>query len=357
MLKGLTSTFSSRAALEQTLFESVAGELVVEYDDLKHSELRQRGIRFYEDLAHRNGVLPTTWTTYNLLLCDQHLSRAYRLGREDANAATQAYEQAIAMAEKLSVERSAQPHGKAKLIHCLHEYATFLHDQGKTEASHRCQTKARGLLQDLIAANPDYASTPYLLAVNHYNEGKWQQDAGDLMDAERLYREALPNLETATAKEPNEIRNPHLKAMCLYNLGLVQGSRSQWDLAEKSWQESLELWKGLSLVRPNVSEFFSRAGATLNNLAVLAAGVPEFRECQHLAEQAITLQKRALEIEPVYEYASHFLAMHYQQLGIALSGLGNRKALAKLSQERIAYLPEMPGEYCAAAVSLAECLS
>jgi serine/threonine protein kinase/tetratricopeptide (TPR) repeat protein len=347
----------ARSALEHTLFQSVAGELVVEYDDPKHSELRQRGIRFYEDLAHQNGVLPTTWTTYNLLICDQHLSRAYSLRRDAADDAMQAFEQAVDMAKELSVERSAQPHGKAKLIHCLHEYAVFLHDHGKADASRRCQAEARVLLQQLIAENPGYAPTHYLLALNHYNEGKWNQDAGQLIDAERQYREALSHLETAVANEPNEIRNPHLKAMCLYNLGLAQGTRGQFVAAKQSWQESVELWKGLSLVRPNVSEFFSRAGATLNNLAVLAAGVPEFEQCQQLAEQAITFQKRALEIEPAYEYANQFLAMHYKQLGLALSGLGKREALAELSQERVAYLPEVPGEYCAAAISLAECLS
>ena len=66
--------------------------------------------------------------------------------------------------------------------------------------------------------------------------------------------------------------------------------------------------------------------------------------------------KRALRIPPVYDLADDFLRHQYKDLSRALSALREREALAEIAEERVAYLPDVPYEYCAAAVSLGDCM-
>jgi hypothetical protein len=104
------------------------------------------------------------------------------------------------------------------------------------------------------------------------------------------------------------------------------------------------------------SEYQSRVGATLSNLAALASYRKDFQRCRELSEEALSIQKRALKLEPVYEHAKDFLGTHYKLLSRALTGLGDHAALAATAEERVQMLPEEPRGHCASAVSLADCL-
>jgi tetratricopeptide (TPR) repeat protein len=175
------------------------------------------------------------------------------------------------------------------------------------------------------------------------------------VEAERSYRAALPHLEKAQLLDQNELRNPLLLAMCRYNLARVLADNGQPQEAEAFWTSALGVWKGLTLMRPQSSEFHSRTGATLGNLAALARLRGDFQECCDLATQALQYQRRALKLEPVYEEAKGFLRQHYKQFSMALESLGDREALTRCAEERLLDLADVPYEVCAAAVSFASC--
>jgi hypothetical protein len=144
--------------------------------------------------------------------------------------------------------------------------------------------------------------------------------------------------------------------MCRYNLAIVLASSDRRDEAETAWKQSLADWRLLAQVYPRESEYHSRVGATLSNLAVLAGDRQEFVACRALAEEAIVHQKTALETDPVYVHAHVFLCNHYRQLARALVALKEHRALARAAEESIAYSPVVSNHCCLAANWLADCV-
>jgi hypothetical protein len=138
-------------------------------------------------------------------------------------------------------------------------------------------------------------------------------------------------------------------------LGLYVGQSGENDEAAELWKRALDDWRSLALLRPLSSEYQSRVGATLSNLAVLARDREEFQNCRTLAEEALMHQKQALQTKPVYKYAKEFLRTHYKQLSQVLTELGDYEALAVASDERARDLSDVPYEVSEAAISLAEC--
>jgi tetratricopeptide (TPR) repeat protein len=243
------------------------------------------------------------------------------------------------------------------LIHCLDELSVYLHERGRSNEADVPSRRAADLATELLDSHPDFLPANYLVGINLYNTGVRLQESGRSPEAEEVYDVALRHLDAAFRSEPNEARNVYGLAQCQYNLAMVYiGRDDRADQAKKYWEDSLSRWKGLIFMHPLRSEYHSRAGATLSNLAVLAGEAKEFETCRALAQEAIEFQKHALQIEPVFHLARQFMGKHYQQLSLALSALGAREALSIAAEERVAYLPDDALEYCHAAMSFGECL-
>ena len=342
-------------ALDETLAESVAGNLVAEYDDPKRRELERRGIAFYEEFARRNDLDPNSWPTYRLLACNASLSRAVGLQRSDADSAETEFMSTLRAAELLVDQSPVDPRCQATLINCLNSYAHFLSETSRLERSLELSARGEALADRLCTNHGDFAPAYYLLGVNRYNEGLAHFQAGRHIDAARCYDEATAPLATALSREQNELRNPLALARCHYNLALTLALSGEPREADQHWRQSLELWNKLLLMNATISEFHSQKGATLSNLAVLARAQGDFEKCRSLAQEAIECQLRARSIEPVYVDADGSLAKHFRQLSLALVKLGDHAAVAEIAEQRIAEFPDKPEQWCAAAMSLAEC--
>jgi tetratricopeptide (TPR) repeat protein len=345
------------AALEETLSESVVGDLIVEPVDTKRAELQRRGIDFYEKFANKNGANPQDWPAYRLLVFNQHLDKAFSSEKSDPAGAERAFQDAIAEATALVEATNGEPSHQARLIHAIDDYGNFLAKNGRADDALRQSMRAGDLAASLAKDYPDFTQNAYLHGKILYNRARhrYRVDARP-GDGIQLYRDAIALLERAFDAEPEEIRNAYLLASCRYNLGSHLAERGAHDEAADFWQKSLRDWRALSLFEPLRSEYQSRAGATASNLAVLACQRGEFDKSRILFEEAITFQKRALKTEPVYHLAKDFLRSHYEGLSITLTELGDYAALAAAAEARVVDLPEVPFEYCAAAKRLAECI-
>jgi serine/threonine protein kinase/predicted negative regulator of RcsB-dependent stress response len=343
------------SALEQTLAESVVGDLIVEPVYAKRAELERRGIKFYEEFANKNGVDPTSWPAYRLLVFNQRRNQAYSLEAESPKAAEVAFNDAISQARQLVTATNGDPKNQARLIHCIDDYGNFLGEQGRREEALRQSMEAGRLADSLVEKYHDFPTNPYLQGTILYNRSKLFE-ADKPADARRCCRESLAFLEKAFAAEPNERRVIYILASCRYNLGLYLAQGGRNDEAEKQWNDALRDWRALTLLRPLNSEYQSRAGATLSNLAVLARRRADFKQCRDMARQAVDHQKRALTAKPVYKLAKEFLSNHYQELSLAVESLGDYHSMAACSEDRVASLSDVPFESCLAAMSLARCV-
>ncbi|MCO6045926.1 serine/threonine protein kinase [Aeoliella sp. ICT_H6.2] len=342
------------AALDETLAESVVGDLIVEPIGDKRRELQRRGIEFYEQFASQNGVEPTSWPAYRLLVFNERLGDALDATGNDPQQADKAYQQAI----QLATELDDSPQNRARLIHCVDDYAIFLKDQGRLQDAMRESRRAGHFVDALRKDHPEFALNDYLEGKNLYNRSVTQAAADQMPEAEETCRQALPLLEQAWEQgledAPQRTIETKTLAMCRYNLGLyaAQGGRPQE--AEELWIKSLGDWRALTLLEPLESEYHSRAGATVSNLAALANRRGDFIEGRRLAEEALEHPRRALRCKPVYEHAEDFLRAHHKHLATALTELGDYEALAAAAEQRASELPDVPFEVTQAAISLAK---
>jgi serine/threonine protein kinase len=342
------------AALEETLAESVVGDLIVEPVDAKRTELQRRGIDFYEKFAQKNGLDPKSWPTYRLLVFSELLDKAKSLRVNDHHAADRAYRDAIAEATQLVAATKDVPGNRARLIHALEDYSIFLGDTGRDAESLQRSIEAGELAQSLVNEYPDFPHNDYLQGQILYNRAK-RYEATQPAEAERLCREALAFVEQAFKTDPNKINIAYLLASCRYNLAMYLVQRGSNDEASELWTKSLGDWRALTLLAPLNSEYHSRAGATLSNLAALANIAGDYSESRRLAQEALLYQKRALKLEPVYKQAKEFLRKHYTELFTAHEEMGDYQALGECAEEYAASLPESPHVCSSVAETLARC--
>jgi hypothetical protein len=102
--------------------------------------------------------------------------------------------------------------------------------------------------------------------------------------------------------------------MARYNLGLRCVKTNRGDESEILWRQASVDWRWLANEQPDSSEFVSRLGATLSNLAQLRVMRKQFRDALPLVEEAIEHQTRALTLMPVYELAEEFMNTHRRVL-------------------------------------------
>lgn len=346
------------AALEDTLAESVAGDLIVEPIDEKRKELQRRGIEFYERVAAQNGLEPTVWPTYRLLVFNSRLGEALELQEQQSPEADKAFTEATALAEQLVAATDGDPRHRARLIHCVDDYAFCLKQLGRLDDAMQHSNRARQLVNSLKDDHPAYDLNAYLEGTNTYNRSVYLAELNLSGEAEQAALQALPLLERAHTKgledAPHRTMETKALAMCRYNLGLYAVQAGRADDAAEYWQASLRDWRALTLVVPLESEYHSRTGATASNLAALANRRGDFAEARRLAEQALEHQRRALHCVPVYEHARDFLRSHHKHLATALTEMGDYEALAVAAEQRAAELPDVPFEVTQAAISLAD---
>jgi serine/threonine protein kinase len=345
------------AALEATLAESVAGELIVETHEPKLVELRRRGITFYNEFARKNGIDPQAWPTYNLLLCDEQLSAAHELQNAGKLAeADTAYNKAIAQA-RYSVKVSGDdPRHQARLAYALTNYVFLLAKVNRIDEAVDESRAAEGIAAKLVAQSPESTDYKSLLGKILYNRGTTLGATGDMAAAVAAFRKALPLLDQAANQQPGSTHHRYMLAQCRYNLASALGENGHSEEAGQLWELALSDWQLLAKALPLNSEYLSRAGATLSNLAVLARDLADYKKARDLALAALDIQKRALALAPPYELCEPFLSKHYKVLSDALAALQDEKALAAISEERIEQLPNFATEHCAAARSLALCV-
>ncbi len=250
------------AALDKTLAESVVGELIVEPIVEKRRELQQQGIDFYEQLAAKNSVAPTRWPAYQLLVFNKRFGEAYDLQQTDPAAAEEAFQDAIELAQALVAATDGDPDNRAQLIHAIDDYANLLGIKlGRTEEAIGESQRAAELITRLKTDCPDFRLNAYLEGKNLYNRSVFQEHAERLDEAERLCREALPQLVVAVESQPDssEAYDIRVLAMCRYNLGFYLWQRGEHIETRELWLKSLKDWLALTAMRPVSSEFNSRA--------------------------------------------------------------------------------------------------
>jgi len=84
--------------------------------------------------------------------------------------------------------------------------------------------------------------------------------------------------------------------MTLNNLAVLQRAKNEFDKAEKSYQEALEIRRKLAQANPQT--YLSDVAMTLNNLAVLQRAKNEFDKAEKSYQEALEIRRKLAQANP-----------------------------------------------------------
>jgi serine/threonine protein kinase/tetratricopeptide (TPR) repeat protein len=199
------------------------------------------------------------------------------------------------------------------------------------------------ILEVLIKECPTVPNFQRELAIDHVYLASLHTSAGRTADADKAYLQAIALLRQLVHDHPAVPAHRHLLAIVLNNRGPSLMSAKRWSEAAAAYREALRLWDELARSGSSVPDHQRAHANCLQNLAgllITRSNALEVRqlllpdmaglllrqrtleEACGLVEQAIGLQKAALQVSPQSAEGQRFLAVHYLQLGEIQRALG-----------------------------------
>ncbi|MET3133897.1 tetratricopeptide (TPR) repeat protein [Oxalobacteraceae bacterium GrIS 1.11] len=152
------------------------------------------------------------------------------------------------------------------------------------------------------------------------------------------------NLKVAQRLQELRENNPetptHLRAAALHDLGIAQIHVGQRDLALRSTQEAVELYRELAGQRPDV--FLPKLAMSLNNLANMLSALGRREPALLAAQEAVELYRELAGQRPGVFQPD--LAMSLNNLANRLSALGRREPALLAAQEAVELYRELAGQ-------------
>jgi len=120
------------------------------------------------------------------------------------------------------------------------------------------------------------------------NLGLLWHDKNEFEKAEKSFEEAL-NIRRKLAQANPQTYLPDV-AGTLNNLGLLRHDKNKFEKAEKPYQEALKIYRKLTQVNPQTH--LPDIGMTLNNLANLQRDKNEFEEAEKSYQEALKIYRK-----------------------------------------------------------------
>jgi tetratricopeptide (TPR) repeat protein len=157
-----------------------------------------------------------------------------------------------------------------------------------------------------------------------------EADLGDIESARRDYQRALGIIEKILPKEPGNLRRKRGMAVLLGNYANMSVAANDKIEARRGYLKALGIQKDLVRQEPAQLDFKNDLALTYHNLAFLEENPQENRV---LLEQALTLRKHLVEVNPGNALFRRHLGRTYGSLGQNQLSLGH-------TQEALSYLRE-----------------
>ena len=300
-----------------------------------------------------------------------------RLAKIDSltGSATQAiaqYQQAIALWETLVKEQPGDREYQAKLAQTLNDFGeALLPLNGRLDEALTAFSRARSLIEPLVAADPESASLRHKLVSILMNVAQIQQRRGqfdeaaqslekvveiesqlaaedpqsldprialagaysalgrlfleqpELVEAMTAYHQAIEILDSLTREHPELSDQSYQLAADLGDLSSLQQKTGQSELALESLRRSLEIYERLDQLYPGVVTYQGSLGTTYNMLSDLQRHQGETAEALTLARKARTLFERLVAEHPDHTSFPLDLAKSHNNIGRLLKRTGD----------------------------------
>jgi serine/threonine protein kinase len=388
------------------LAESLSNLAAVFADTGRYREAEQA---FREALGHQeklaNDFPSVTQYRHEVAVCHNHLGLA--LTKLDRRAdAEKEHRAGRDVLTGLTAQFPEVPEHRRMLAQCHFNLGHLMLISGRLPEAEEAFGQALVLQTALAEADPDRANYRGELADTHCNLAHLFEARGRPAEAERAFRQSVARYTQVVDKLPQEFNSQSRLGAVLNDLALLLRKRGEVaeprELLERAvkhqqaavainpadqtsrrylknhlmnlvgvLQESGEAGQARledafrrccsvleELVRdfPEVPEYRSELGGTLNDLGALLRERGELAEARRLLEQAIVHQKAALQSDQRHPTYRQFLVNHYWQLAMALVQSGDHRAAAETARELALVSPKAPTPAYEAAGILARCM-
>jgi tetratricopeptide (TPR) repeat protein len=256
----------------------------------------------------------------------------------------EAYDHALATQKEL-VKGTDNRDYRQELSRTLNNRGILFMDTNRADEARNSLDEARGMLYQLTRDYPDHIAYQQELARTNINLGNLFNRTGRTQDAELAYQRASQLLTTVVEREPDVHDYRYKLAVCLVNFGNILKAKpneaevqykkavellskltadypriplykkelanaynslaavyaqnpSSYEVARDNWDNARRLLDQLVADYPENSEYRSLLGLILGGQAWLADKQNKPEQARELVQQAITLQKSALDRNP-----------------------------------------------------------
>jgi tetratricopeptide (TPR) repeat protein len=255
--------------------------------------------------------------------------------------AEEAYRRCLEIRERLADDFPAWPDYR-DLLASIHNNLALLFEATKqpAKAEEHFRTSI-GIREKLADEFPKLADNRQNLAVRGYfNLGKFLQNTDRLQDAADAYRQTVVVQEKLVAEFP-ELPMVRRELCNSRNfLGLILRRIGRTEDAEAAFRKALEELEQLGSEFPTAFEYQSDWGGVLNNLGRLCIDANRLAEARRLLDQAVLLQRAALNSNPRHPTYRRYLNNHYVSLIPLLLRLGEHATAAATVEQWVELVPE-----------------
>ncbi|MCC6491981.1 MAG: serine/threonine protein kinase [Pirellulales bacterium] len=285
-----------------------------------------------EDLAVSQSQLGGLYSSLGLLLADQG----------DASAALQAYARAIALERQAAERQAGVGEAERGLAETYSSLGLLQGQLGDKDRALRSLGACIGVLDGLAAQQPGNASLQRDLALA-YNNLSFVERGADWERAEQACRRALELLKPLVQEHDEAALRSDL-ALSYNNFGAIESHRGRWPTACESYEQAIDLQRGLARHSPAVASHRRDLAVSLNNLGQARrqlddtrGAVAAFDEARQIVDQLASDNPSELNFRSLLAAVENNRAMILEESGeldAALAGYERAIAQQRAVHER-----------------------
>jgi serine/threonine protein kinase/Flp pilus assembly protein TadD len=335
--------------------DEMYGEVAEEWlDQEAHMEEVQRrfllkALQFYEEFAEDLGTEPHGGPFLHNRRAAIRLSQATAYRRVgdiqqklgDHAQAEDAYHQAITLSRQLADEFPAEPKYRELLGACYHKLGKRFFQGKLFPEAEKAYREAVALRGKLIAESPDSPDYPYELAASLSDLGRVLHTCGQPQRAEATYRDALKLM----AQWPEESKYQDQRGGTLANLAELLGGRGDSSQDRQFLEQAILLQRAALQASPRNATYGVHLANQLGRLGRTLMRSEEYAEAEAAYRQAIAHREKLAEDFPKVPDHRSDLAGHVNALGDLLSATGRDAEAEKVYGRTLAVREKLTNDF------------
>jgi serine/threonine protein kinase len=200
--------------------------------------------------------------------------------------------------------------------------------------------RARTLLEVLVREQPDSVPRQSDLATCDSNIGLLLGERGQVAEAREAYGRAIERQQRLAGAHPGEVKCRADLAVTINNLALLESQAGNEAMARRLFADAATLEAALVAGDPSNVEYLARRAVSLSNQSQLAAA-RDPAAAAALCVEAISIQRRLLELRPTDAEHRYDLAISYQNLGSLQLATGDLSGAEAACEKAIGLLDDL----------------